>query len=339
MPSIFVSYCQRDRNWLDRLQTVLKPLSRAVGLELWSDERITPGSNWRAEIEAALARARIAIFLVSADYLGSDLIHDQQMTPLLARAHDSGVIIFWIPISASLVDKTPLATYQAAWEPDHPLEELSIPEQNRALLEIARKLEAVLYVADTGIQSDKEENLAARLADAEKRREDAKIKGDDTTALDTEIMDIRRRQRQGYSLVPDDRLGVGGRYRLVEIIGSGGYATVWKAYDRQRDGDVAIKILHGQFSRDQTRRDRFFRGAHKMASLRHPGIVTVHEPKGEEEGLAYYVMEYVPGGDLARAIKAGDLKPGRAIDLILDVGKALRFAHERGIVHRDRACS
>ena len=72
-----------------------------------------------------------------------------------------------------------------------------------------------------------------------------------------------------------------------------------------------------------------------MASLDHPGIVTVIEPKCEEEGLVYYVMDYLAGGDLQQAIDAGDPEPDRLITIIMRVGEALEHAHARGIIHRD----
>ena len=99
-----------------------------------------------------------------------------------------------------------------------------------------------------------------------------------------------------------DYLG-GDRYRLMERIGKGGFADVWKAYDEVDCDWVAIKVLHGQHAQDRSRRERFFRGARQMKGLRHQAVVSVLEEEGEDDGFHYFVMEFVDGPDLARLIE------------------------------------
>jgi hypothetical protein len=154
---------------------------------------------------------------------------------------------------------------------------------------------------------------------------------------EAEIRRLRKEFREGTALQVGDVLGR-GRYRLEERIGQGGFAAVWRATDTQNPVTpltVAIKVLHGQFAEDKSRRERFFRGAWKMAELQHPAIVRVLEPYGDENGQYYFVMEYLPGGTLHAAVQELELTPARALAMIVQVGHALQFAHERGLVHRD----
>ena len=78
---VFISYCHRDTAWLDRLKIHLRPLVRRTSLDLWDDSRISPGQAWQKEIAGALARADVAILLVSADFLASDFIVNNELPP------------------------------------------------------------------------------------------------------------------------------------------------------------------------------------------------------------------------------------------------------------------
>ena len=154
---------------------------------------------------------------------------------------------------------------------------------------------------------------------------------------EAEIRRLRKEFREGTQLQVGDVLGR-GRYRLEERIGQGGFATVWRALDTQNPSaptTVAIKVLHGQFAEDKSRRERFFRGAWKMSELQHPAIVRVLEPYGDENGTYYFVMEYLAGGTLHAAIQELEVTPAAALKMVVQVGHALQFAHERGLVHRD----
>ncbi len=128
---------------------------------------------------------------------------------------------------------------------------------------------------------------------------------------------------------------LGGRYRLVELLGQGGMATIYRARDAQLDRDVAVKLLRPEFGRDPDFLARFRDEARAAASLNHPNIVSVFD-FGEEASGPYLVMELVDGQDLASILREnGPLPPRQAARVSAEVAKALHAAHVRGIVHRD----
>ena len=128
---------------------------------------------------------------------------------------------------------------------------------------------------------------------------------------------------------------LGGRYRLVELLGQGGMATVYRATDTQLGRDVAVKLLRPEYLRDPDFSSRFRFEARSAASLSHPNIVGVHD-YGEDPDGPFIVMELVDGEDLASILRAnGALPPRQAARIASAVGRALAAAHAKGIVHRD----
>jgi hypothetical protein len=141
--------------------------------------------------------------------------------------------------------------------------------------------------------------------------------------------------RNGQSS-PDvhDKL-IAGRYELEELTGSGGMSRVYRARDNQLGRRVAVKILNERFAGEPEYVERFRREALAVARLNHPNIVTVID-RGEADGVQYIVFEHVDGEDLKQLIRrAGPLPVRRAIELALQIGRALSFAHAHGVVHRD----
>lgn len=126
-----------------------------------------------------------------------------------------------------------------------------------------------------------------------------------------------------------------GRYELEQKIGDGGMAVVYRGRDRVLGRTVAVKILRDQYVADAAFLSRFQREAQSAAALSHPNIVNIYDV-GEDQGLHYIVMEYVPGRNLKELIRAeGPLSPRQAVDLGRQICAALGYAHARGLVHRD----
>jgi serine/threonine protein kinase len=124
-----------------------------------------------------------------------------------------------------------------------------------------------------------------------------------------------------------------GRYHILERLGRGGMATVYKARDPVLDRYVAVKVLPSLDSDDPTYLDRFTQEAQAIARLKHPNIIQVYD-FGEDSGYTYIVAEYVPGGTLQNVVGA-PLPPEEAIKYLRPLAEALDYAHSQGIVHRD----
>jgi eukaryotic-like serine/threonine-protein kinase len=128
---------------------------------------------------------------------------------------------------------------------------------------------------------------------------------------------------------------IAGRYELKHVVGSGGMSSVYCAFDTLLERNVALKILHDQYGGDDEYVERFRREARAVAQLSHPNIVTVID-RGDEDGKQFIVFELIEGENLKDLVDRGGPMPvRRAIELGLEVGRALAFAHARGLVHRD----
>ncbi len=128
---------------------------------------------------------------------------------------------------------------------------------------------------------------------------------------------------------------IAGRYELEELVGTGGMSSVYRARDTLLERRVAIKILHEHFSRDQGYVERFLREARSAAKLSHPNIVTVID-RGQADGRQFIVFEYVDGQNLKQLVESQGRLPVRTVlELGIEIGRALAFAHANGLVHRD----
>ncbi|MGF7057279.1 Stk1 family PASTA domain-containing Ser/Thr kinase [Brassicibacter mesophilus] len=128
---------------------------------------------------------------------------------------------------------------------------------------------------------------------------------------------------------------LGNRYEIVEKIGGGGMALVYKAKCRLLNRYVAIKILRSEFINDEEFINKFRRESQAAASLSHPNIVNIYDV-GVEDNIYYIVMEYIKGKTLKQLIREkGKLDIDEALDIAIKIADALRHAHENHIVHRD----
>jgi serine/threonine-protein kinase len=126
-----------------------------------------------------------------------------------------------------------------------------------------------------------------------------------------------------------------GRYRLIRLIDRGGMAEVWEGRDEILDRPVAVKVLHPKLAGNEEFQERFRLEAVSAARLSHPNIVSTYDT-GIDEGVAYIVMELVPGHPLRETLRnEGPLSPARAVAIAAAVADALDAAHRAGIVHRD----
>ena len=124
-----------------------------------------------------------------------------------------------------------------------------------------------------------------------------------------------------------------GRYLIVESLGEGGMAAVYKGFDRRLDRDVAIKVILPGHVHDEMFVKRFEREARAVAHLTHTNIVGVHD-YGTEEGISYLVMAYIPGGTM-KDLLGKPIPWQKAARKLAPIARALEYAHQKGIIHRD----
>lgn len=143
---VFISYSHKDAGWLKKLRQFLGPLEDKQLIRVWDDTEIRPGSDWLAEIRKALEKAQVAVFLVTQQLLDSPFVKEKELPTLLEAATNRGCLIFWVAVSSSTVQESPLAKYQAANSPSSPLDLMTEAEQNKVLLEIFQKMKAAVSV-------------------------------------------------------------------------------------------------------------------------------------------------------------------------------------------------
>ncbi|WP_433934854.1 SUMF1/EgtB/PvdO family nonheme iron enzyme [Sorangium cellulosum] len=352
--NVFISYAPADRSYLEALEAHLAALKRQGLVSTWHRGRIGAGAVRDESIAAELSAAEVVVLLVSEAFVASDSCYERELGAALERHRRGAARVVPVLVRTCDWEGTALGELQAlprdggavtSWaNPDEAwrevvrgiraaVEEAAVsarPEVVSAMAGPTSALAATLREADEAIRA-----IDRQIAAAQKRRVRLMAAGASTSEVDKEIVDLRRRRREGGQLHVGEELSE-GRYLLLERIGRGGFATVWRALDAGRgDKPVAIKVLHPNLAGDEGRRERFFRGARAMAELDHPGVVRILEPKGEDGGWHYFVMELVHGEDVYSAVVGKRLPAERVIPMLLLAGEAISFAHRRGLVHRD----
>jgi len=128
---------------------------------------------------------------------------------------------------------------------------------------------------------------------------------------------------------------VDNRYRILDRIGSGGMADVYRAEDTHLGREIALKVLHRRFAQDAEFVERFRREARAAAGLQHPNVVGVYD-RGDHEGTYYIAMEHLTGSSLKDVVGAeAPLDQLKVIDLGVAILAAAAFAHKNGVIHRD----
>jgi len=131
------------------------------------------------------------------------------------------------------------------------------------------------------------------------------------------------------------KAALANRFEILEEVGRGGMASVYKAVQKNLNRTVALKVIHKNLVHYKEFLERFHREAQLSASLNHPNIVTIYD-QGSENGIHYISMEYLEGLDLHHIIRdKGRLSIDESINIIAPIAEALDYAHNKGIIHRD----
>jgi hypothetical protein len=119
---------------------MLKPLLRQRTISLWDDTMIQPGGFWRQEIETALKRAKVAVLIVSPNFLASDFIYENELPPLLRAAYNQGTSIIWFVVSDCMFEETDLTHFNSVLDPARPLDLMRPGERSRALRRVSEQV-------------------------------------------------------------------------------------------------------------------------------------------------------------------------------------------------------
>lgn len=154
---VFVSYSHKDKNWLERVQTHLKVLeSLDISVNFWDDTQIKAGMKWRSEIIKGLSAAKVAILLVSTDFMASDFIRKDELPPLLKAAEKDGATILPVILKPCLFNwHKKLAEFQAVNNPAKPLSKLTENEQDEILVRLADRVAELMDVYPTNLSETK----------------------------------------------------------------------------------------------------------------------------------------------------------------------------------------
>jgi hypothetical protein len=142
---VFISYSRNDSEWLERLQVHLKPLERIGTIVRWDDTLIKPGAKWQEELNRVLESAKVAVLLVSADFLASDFIAENELPPLLAAAEEKGTRILPVVVSPCLIERSEtLSQFQAVNPPSQSLATMPRAQQEETLVKVTEAIEDAL---------------------------------------------------------------------------------------------------------------------------------------------------------------------------------------------------
>ncbi|MFK7821705.1 MAG: serine/threonine-protein kinase, partial [Planctomycetaceae bacterium] len=153
---------------------------------------------------------------------------------------------------------------------------------------------------------------------------------DSTLKPDSTFDDVE----SGHDPTPMSRINIPG-FELLEVIGRGGTAVAYRAHDETLNRTVAVKLLAGIDASGPGRRQQLMKEAEAAASLSHPSIVRIYQIGETADGVPFLVMDYLSGGSVATLMKDGPLDGDRAVSIILEVAKAIGYAHSCGVIHRD----
>src|SRR5438445_2706646 len=128
---------------------------------------------------------------------------------------------------------------------------------------------------------------------------------------------------------------INGKYRMLRKLGAGGMGAVYLAEQMSIGRKVALKVLQGEFARDDQFINRFHQEARLAANLNHRHVVTIHDFDQTDDGSLFIAMEYVEGKNLRDLLQEGQLALGRVVRLARQIAEGLRAAHQAGVIHRD----
>jgi hypothetical protein len=297
---VFISYSHEDTKWREDLEKNLKPYLRGGSIVSWSDQQIAPGSKWFAEIKSALTDAKVAVLLVTPDFLASDFIHEHELGPLLKEADQGGVKILWVLVRDCAYRRTPLQNYQAILSLDTPLAAMTKAKRDQAWVTICEKIEKAINSSRDFLPSG---NFVA----------------------EQKIGPIRQQ-----SLADQVQERLGEKYIIKDKIALGKLAIIYRAERIQPKQTVAVKVLVAS-ELDEEARKSFIDGATCAVKLTSPAFIKIFD-HSMEKSPEFLVSEFVEGEKLNSYLQRyrGGLQLIKVKSILLDLAEALEEVHEQG---------
>lgn len=301
---VFISYSHRDRRSLDELLTHLKPLADRGKLALWSDDQISPGAQWRAAIEVALDQTKVAVMLVSPEFLASRFVSEVEVPKLLKSAESESVTILCLYIAHCVVDAVDyagvnLASFQGLNSPERPVVAMSRPERQRTL-----------------------RDAAVRILDAANLVEKSK-----QTTTNPPMVSSGAVQR--FSASPNSRSDAGmDRYSIIRKLSTAPYGEVYKCRMADTGELCVVKCTRSSMVSMTAQR--------ALLRIEQPSIATARRIWQEGDSV-FEELPYVGGTRLSDAIPRGigGLRGILLPTFYEQIGEVLRALHKEGLIHRD----
>lgn len=145
--SVFISYAHADQKWLGRLEEHLRPLKRDHKLQIFSDQDLKKGERWRARIRRELARAKVAVLLVSPSFLASDFINSDELPPLLKAVAEHGTVLLTLILRPCAFHHSPLAKLQTVNDPAKPLSGATPTQRDAEMVKLYNELARIFGIA------------------------------------------------------------------------------------------------------------------------------------------------------------------------------------------------
>lgn len=363
---IFISYSHKDAKWLQRIRGHLKSIEREHPIEVWVDTRISPSSSWREEIQKSLSSTKVAVLLVSEEFLKSDFITTSGLSPLLSAAEKDGLLILGLILNSPASLTTDVPRFYAI-NPVNPLADMSQHEQEAMLLQLTDTIKSLLGCSpddktEQTQQDDLEDVMTQALIEGRNvgawgglflRVEseifenvdysDFWINQDKDTRIQFRNSDSNRRQTVSLTLPTGSLLNT--RYEIVRKIGGGGMGAVYLAKDTSLgDAPRAVKeMIESHLDGVQHERavNNFRRESLLLTTLEHPSIPTIYDYFYDEGNRRFYlVMNYISGGDFASRLRnssAGCIEEKTVTQWAVQIADVLDYLHNHRppIVYRD----
>jgi predicted Ser/Thr protein kinase len=323
----FIGYSHKDERFLERLQVHLAYYERLGSVDAWDATRIAPGAVWRRELEKAIEAAKVAVLLISADFLASKFIAEQELPRLLAAAREGGATILPVILSPCGFEVSNLAQFQAVNRPSRPLTKMSKNEKEETWDKVAR----IVYNAtlSDGTKTQVEESAAKVRANVAPPRDDDEASHRSTSH--------GKEAFRSFTFQIGQKLW--DQYQILKIIGHTKHSQVVQAWDDALQREVAIKFFYldeenNEGVTEQLRKN-LLREARILVKLEHKNIGKVFTVMLAPPAPAI-VMQWVEGRSLQEVLMEESAIPiSQVIKIGIGLAEALIHIHAQGITHRD----